>query len=152
VQLPTGWQYAQRSLTPHLFDPREVLAIGTYPLRYRDGGCAHVAGRALEDLGPTDAFITLQERGRGSRRSRSGFPQRPARFGPRLGGRSEARQCVPQARFVDHWFGFSDGGRRFHVEVAFGPKASAPTRRRAWEILDGLRIDPAVRPDWRSSG
>jgi hypothetical protein len=55
-------------------------------------------------------------------------------------------------QFSDHWFGFSDGGRHFHVLVAFGPRASAEVQREAWAILDGLRVDPGVVPDWQSSG
>jgi hypothetical protein len=150
--LPAGWQHAARSLTPNLTDPREVVALGTYPLRYRRTGCAHMPSSALDDLGPRDALVTLQERGRDPRSSWRGFPKRPAHFGPRLGGSSEASACVPRARFSDRWFGFSDGGRHFHVLVAFGPRAAAATRREAWAILDGLRVDPAVRPDWSSSG
>jgi hypothetical protein len=136
VRLPAGWQHATRSLTPHLIDPLEVLAVATYPLRYRRTRCAHVAGSALEDLGPTDAFVTLQERARGA-----GFPPRPARFGPRLGGPSAVRGCVPGSVFSDHWFTFSDAGRRFHVDVAFGPRTSSATRRQAWGVLDGLHVD-----------
>jgi hypothetical protein len=148
VRLAPGWRAAGASLTPHLVDPREVLAVGTYPLRYRPGGCAQVAVGALADLGRTGAFLTLQERGIGS----TAFPPRPARFGPGLGGPSEAAACVPGGRFEDHWFSFADGGRNFSAEVAFGLHASAATRRAAWRILDGLRVDPSVRPTWRTSG
>jgi hypothetical protein len=143
--LPAGWQRARRSLTPHLTEPREILAVATYPLRYRETACAHVAGSALEDLGPDDAFVTLQERPPST--SSRGFPARPAHFGARLGGPSEAAQCVPRARFADHWFTFSDGGRRFHVDVAFGPRATSATRRQAWAILDGLRVRAHRRAD-----
>jgi hypothetical protein len=150
--LPAGWQRAAHRLTPNLSDPREVLAVGTYPLRYRRTGCAHMPSSALEDLGPRDALVTLQERGLDPHSSWRGFPRRPRRFGPSLGGPSEASDCVPRARFRDHWFTFADGGRHFHVLVAFGPNASPTTRGQAWAILDGLVVDPQVRPDWRSSG
>jgi hypothetical protein len=150
--LPPGWQAASESLTPHLTDPREELAVATYPLRYRPTECAHMPGSALEAIGPGDAFVTLEERGLGVPEGEADFPSRPARFGPELGGPSEAGACAPGARFSDHWFGFSDGGRHFHVLVVFGPQASAAVRRQAWSILDGLRVDPAVVPDWRSSG
>lgn len=152
VELPAGWQAAPSSLTPELTDPREVLAVGTFPLRYRAGECAHVAGSALADLGPADALVTLQERGLDPESSWLGFPSRPAHFGPELGGPSEASACVPGARFSDHWFGFTDAGRHFHVDVAFGPQAPDAVRRQAWAILDSLSVDPSVRPDWRSSG
>ncbi|HEU0318197.1 MAG TPA: hypothetical protein VFR49_12750, partial [Solirubrobacteraceae bacterium] len=56
VALPPGWRAAAASLTPHLVDPREVLAVGTRPLRYRPGGCAQVAGGALAALGRTGAL------------------------------------------------------------------------------------------------
>jgi len=152
VSMPAGWHAAHASLTPHLGDPREVLAVATFPLRYRRTACAQVAGSALEDLGPTDAFVTLQERGLDPHSTWPDFPERPAHFGPRLGGPSDASACVPGARFSDHWFGFTAGGRHFHADVAFGPDAGAATRARAWAILDSLRVDPRVRPDWRSSG
>jgi hypothetical protein len=149
VTLPAGWQRAPRSLTPQLTDPREVVAVGTYKLRYRPTDCAQIAGSALEDLGATDAFVTVQERGRGS--SRSGFPARPKHFGPDLGGAADASECVPGIQVVDRWLNFADGGRHFYVLVAFGAKASAATRKQAWAMLDGLRVDPNARPDWSSA-
>jgi hypothetical protein len=152
VSLPPGWGAAAESLTPHLADPREELAVATFPLRYRETECAHMPGSALEDLGPGDAFVTLQERGLDAGSTWVGFPARPAHFGADLGGPSEAGACTPSAHFTDHWFTFSDAGRHFHVMVAFGPQASAEVQRQAWAVLDSLRIDPGVVPDWQSSG
>jgi hypothetical protein len=148
-QLPSGWQRAHVNLTPHLVDPREELSVGTFPLRYRPGGpCAQFPVSALEDLGPRDAFMTIQERGRGSA---AGFPPRPRHFGPGLGGPAEAPGCVPGKSFTNHWFTFADGGRHFHVLVVFGPDARKAVERQAWRILDSLKIDPAVQPSWKGS-
>jgi hypothetical protein len=152
VRLPSRWQPAREVLTPGLEDPREVLAVATFPLRYRRTACSHVAGSALEDLASDDAFVTLQERGLDRGSAWLDFPERPAHFGPQLGGASEASACVPSAHFTDHWFGFTAQGRHFHADVAFGPQVSASTRAEAWEILDSLRVDPRTRPDWRSAG
>jgi hypothetical protein len=152
VELADGWQAAPASLTPNLTDPREVLAVGTYPLRFRETECAHMPGSALQDMGPSDALITIMERGTEPGSTWPDFPARPAHFGPELGGASEASACAPGARFTDHWFGFSDGDRHFHVLVAFGPRASATVRAQAWATLDRLKIDPGLAPDWRSSG
>src|SRR5829696_2382628 len=138
VMLPPEWRPAAATLTPALRDPREVLAVATYPLQYRPTECAHVAGSALEDLGPRDAFVTLQERGRDPGSSWSDFPARPAHFGPNLGGPSEASACLPRARFSDHWFAFTASARHFHADVAFGARTSANTRAQAWAILDSL--------------
>jgi hypothetical protein len=135
VALPTGWQAASTSLTPNLVMPREVLAVGTYPLRYRKGGCAHVPVSALEDLPPQGAFVSLFET-----RVSTTFPPRPRRFGASLGGRSEAQACTPAGHFTDHWFSFKDHGRAFYALVAFGPKATAKTRATAWHILDSLKV------------
>jgi hypothetical protein len=151
VTLPGGWSQARASLTPALTDPREILSLATFPLRYRATGCAHVPEGALEDLGPEDAFITLQERGVDPGSTWADFPPRPAHFGPELGGRSEASECVPSARFTDHWATFSDGDRHFHVLVAFGPKTPPAVRDQAWSILDSLQIDPSITPDWRAA-
>jgi hypothetical protein len=140
VTLPQGWVVARRSLTPNLTDPRERLTVATFPLRYRPGSCAHLPVSGLERIGAGGALVTIQERLLGH--STRGFPRRPARFAATLGGPSEASACVPGVRFEDHWFSFADHGRRFHVEVAFGPHATVATRRQAWAILDGLRVGP----------
>jgi hypothetical protein len=152
VELPPDWDRAHEALTPQLEDPREVLSLGTFPLRYRATGCAHMPSSALEDIGPGDAFVTLQERGTERGGKWLDFPPRPAQFGPELGGTSEAPGCVPEARFTNHWFGFTDAGRHFHVLVAFGPDATAAVKRETWAVLDSLEVDPAVRPGWRSTG
>jgi hypothetical protein len=152
VDLPPGWGHADASLTPGLTDPREVLSVATFPLHYRPVGCNHLPSSALADLGPRDAFVTLQERGLDPASAWTDFPPRPAHFGPELGGPSEAAECVPSARFTDHWFGVTAGDRHFHVEVAFGPRAPAATREEAWAVLDSLRVDPRVQPDWAASG
>jgi hypothetical protein len=151
VALPPGWEPAPAPLTT-ITDPREVLAVGTFPLRYRPTECAHLPTSALEDLGPRDALVLLMERGLAPASRWLDFPPRPEHFGPELGVPSEASVCAPGAHFSDRIFGITDGGRHIHVEVAFGPDASAATRAQAWGILDSLRVDPAVRPDWQASG
>jgi hypothetical protein len=151
VRLPQGWNLATTDLTPHLVDPREELSVATFPLNYSPAPCAQFPVRALEDLGPRDALVTLQERGLDPGSSWPDFPQRPNAFGPQLGGEADVRGCLPSARFTDHWFGFSDSGRHFHVLVVFGLDAPVAVRAQAWRILDSLRVNPRVRPDWRAS-
>jgi len=140
VELPAGWQAARVSLTPNLSDPREILAVGTYPLRYSPHDCAQAPVSALRALGQGDAFIELQETLAGGPPS-SDFPKPPSHFGPSLGGPSEASACVPGKRFTEHWFGFSDHARHFYALVAFGPAASKATRGDAWGVLDSLKVE-----------
>jgi hypothetical protein len=152
VDLPEGWQQADGKLT-RLEDPREVLAVGTFPLRYRQVGCYQMPSSALEDLGADDALVTLQERGADPHSSWTDFPARPAHFGPTPDDtNSDASACAPDGHFVSHWFRFTDAGRHFHVLVAFGPHASEATQEQAWALLDNLHLDPAVRPGWDSAG
>ena len=154
AELPRGWHAAPTSQPPGLTDPREVLAAASYPLGApgEQPGCAHMPSAALQAIGAGGAFVTLQERGIEPGSKWLDFPPRPAHFGPELGAASEASGCAPGAKFRDHWFGFTDGERHFHVLVAFGRDATPEVQRQAWALLDGVRVDPAVRPDWRSAG
>lgn len=151
LRLPQGWQVAGMSLTPHLVDPLEVMSVGTFPMHYREAPCSQFPVSALEDLGPADAFVTLQERGLDPRSAWLDFPPRPVRFGPGLGGPTDVRGCLSNAGLTDHWFGFADGGRHLNALVVFGSQATPEVRAQAWEILDSLRVDPRVRPDWQAS-
>jgi hypothetical protein len=151
VAVPDEWQRATTSLTPSLVDPREILAVATFPLAAGDGLCD-----SLKRISPAEAFVTVQERGRGAY-GRADFPARPARFepDPELPGTSEWPDCGgdrPPIPMLDYWFGFSDAGRAFHVFVGVGNDAPPDVRRQAFRILDSLRFDPAVKPGWDSSG
>src|SRR4051794_26016923 len=61
VTYPRDWTRAETNLTPRLASPKEILSIGTYPLRPGGSNCAQVPVNALEDLGPADAFFTIEE-------------------------------------------------------------------------------------------
>jgi hypothetical protein len=137
--IPAGWHAARGSLTPHLTNPREVLTVGTGSLP-AGGRCAQFPSAALTAIRPTDALVTVQER-LGSPRS---FPARPRRFAlPAVHDTSEAGACAgPGASFTSYWFEFRDGGRGFHVLVAFGLSASPARRREALAVLDSLQITP----------
>ena len=153
VRVPPGWHRAKSSLSPSLVDPREILAIATFRLRAGEELCD-----ALQRVPPADAFLTVQERGRGAY-GEPGFPPRPRAFepDPDLPGTSTWPYCAggdhkPPIPMLDYWFGFSDAGRAFHVFVGVGKEAPTDVTREAFEILNSLRFDPSVTPDWRSSG
>jgi hypothetical protein len=157
VSFPSGWHRARTNLTPRITDPVEILSLATFPLRKGDQLCGDRGGR-LGRVRPDGALVTVQERGRGAYGGRD-FPPRPAAFRPDrdLPGRSTWPYCAaaegkPPVPMLDYWFGFGDAGRAFHVLVAIGKDASAQTRRDAFRILDSLRFDPSVKPDWRAAG
>jgi hypothetical protein len=152
VAVPEGWHLAEASLTPTLVDPREILAVATFPLPRGGSVCD-----SLERVPPAEAFVTVQERAHGAD-GREGFPARPASFepDPELPGLSTWPYCdgdaEPPIPMLDYWFGFSDAGRAFHVFVGIGEDAPSDVRREAFDLLDSLRFDPAVKPDWPSAG
>jgi hypothetical protein len=134
--LPAGWHAASRSLTPHLSNPVELLSAGTGRLP-PGGRCAHMPSAALQAMRPQDVLVTVQER----IGSTSSFPPRPAHFRATGDTRSEALGCAgAHPTFSSYWFGFRDGGRGFHVLVAVGRGASPARTKRAFALLDSLRI------------
>jgi hypothetical protein len=151
VRVPDSWSVAQRSLTPSYTDPLEILAAATFPLRDGDELC----GSALPRVAPAGALVTVQERGAGALGG-TDFPPRPDSFraDPSLPGSSTWPYCAGKEPIPmqDYWFGFSDAGRAFHVLVAVGPSAPPELRRDAFRMLDTLRFDAGVKPDWRASG
>ncbi|HJY31533.1 MAG TPA: hypothetical protein VJ573_01425 [Actinomycetota bacterium] len=152
VDLPAGWLASEEAINPWVSSPREILAVATYPLRR--GGEAVVdfqlPSRAVEDLGPKDVLIWLNESdGPGD------FAERPARFGPcePCGGDDWTRLCAEPTgdtprlslpRIHAWWFGFADQGRGFYVFVGMGEHAFQDPERaqQAWEVLDSLRFLP----------
>lgn len=155
VSLPPGWRLSPERLTPSLGDPRELLSAGTFPLRFREAPCGHMPIGALRTMGPEDGFVTLLERGREQRSRWSEFPPRPGRFA--VGARGERRGDVSEClgggpELVEFWLPFTDADRHFYAMVVLGSHAPDDVRAEAFAILDRLWLDPAVQPDWRSSG
>lgn len=137
VHVPGGWQVARRSLTPNLDDPREILSLGTAPMP-SGGSCAQQPVRALDALGPKDAFISIQER-----RGDAGHPPRPRSFRERLEDRLfNIELCTDADDFRPYLFAFRDAGRDFHLLAALGTKASSQRTREFWEVLDSLDFEP----------
>ncbi|MDQ3956550.1 MAG: hypothetical protein M3285_13480 [Actinomycetota bacterium] len=138
VRVPADWYWAEESLTPKLVDPRELFATGTFPPEFRRTDCSHLPGSALRDVSSSDAFVTVQERLRGSQT----YPDRPADF------RAEARpagglECVPEdAAYDTYWIPFNDEGRAFYALLVIGKDARDATRDDAWATLNSFTSLP----------
>ncbi len=147
VQFPSDWRRARRSLTPELVDPREVLSVGTGPLRQSSrGACAHRPVGALEAMGPRDALVSVLERRTGG----GEYPARPRSFNLRGSNRAERLECDPDrrgARLDTWWIVFADRGRRFYALVAIGTRAPAARRATARRVLDSLRFSSSPPRD-----
>jgi hypothetical protein len=143
VYYPEGWNRSPETLTPHLDQAKELLSLGTYELSPGGDDCAEVPERAIENLGPTDAFITLQEAS-----SIADFPPRPSSFTAEDGEVAGSAGCLDNAEDISFlMFRFEDEGRSFIVYTAIGNSASAQTRSEVWQIVDALMVcDPASPP------
>lgn len=127
--------------------PREILALATYPLR--PGGHAvtdgQVPSNAMDDLGPDDAFIWVNEAGDGRT-----MPPRPDRI-EALTICGDGEICdeptgrvlgIPDVRAW--WLYFQDAGRGIYVFVAMGEDAfQDPARaQEIWDVVDSLVFQP----------
>jgi hypothetical protein len=156
VELPPGWSRASGRITPQITEPLEILTVATLPVAGADpqGVCEPGSRPALAGFTERDALVTLQESGRGALRINPlSFPPRPDRFRPEdFPHGSTFTDCfVGDLPVEDHWFGFADADRAFHVLVIIGRAAPKHVRNEAWSILDRLDLDPDVRPDWKAS-
>lgn len=145
VTYPNDWTPASEILTPVLTDPREIFALGTYPLRSGGSSCAQFPVNAIEDLGPTDALIWLTERQHVS----DGGPARPSDFETWMSAAAQAEGdesagCLSAPKDFVHGYGeFSDAGRQFGLYVAYGTAVSPKTLSELWTILDGMTFSTA---------
>jgi hypothetical protein len=156
MELPPGWTRATEKLTPQITDPQEILTVATLPIEDvgRYDMCGPASRPALTGFTDEDALVTVQESGRGALRINPlSHPPRPQSFRPEDFPHSSIfTGClVGDLAVDDHWFGFADAGRAFHVLVIVGRAAPAEVRNDAWSVLDRLQLDPDVRPTWEAS-
>jgi hypothetical protein len=137
---PATWHRASSTLTPHLSDPREILAVASYPLRADGSRCSQYPVNAIEDLGSDDALVWLAER-----RPGLGYPVRRGLFlRSDLRAGDDSPGCLSKPKMFMHWVtAFADQGRAFDVYVAWGKNASTATKRSALGVLNSLQFDPA---------
>ena len=131
LKLESGWQAAEQSLTPKLLNPKELLSVGTLPMK--PGGCATVPLRTLEAMRAGDALITIQERADARRED---YPPRPASF--RVDPAVENFECAPEDLKVQT-FVFTEAGRQFYALAAV--ERGAPLDE-VEAILDSFRASP----------
>lgn len=138
VRYPSDWHRATEALQPHVEDPEEILSVASYELRAGGAGCAF--GRALEDLGPTDAFVSVSESA-GDLASRF-MVTRPTEFAYDQGYEPTLSDCLetPPA-FEERFIPFRDGNRFFYAYVAVGDAASSETRDDALATLNSMSFE-----------
>ena len=134
VTLPDGWHRARRNLTPQLQDPREILSVATYPLRYRRGARCRISGcptPALNGFRATDILLSVQQR----RRARPAAEDVPLDLRPQ---EAELDGCT-RGRVA--WYAFDHfvvAGRTSYAFVVVGERAPLTARRDLRRILRSL--------------
>lgn len=137
VRVPHGWRLASKPLTPHLVSPKEILSLGTFPLRVERGGCAQMPQRAVEDMRQDDALVSIQEY---KRFDPQDFPPRPNHFRQRPG----AYECITRPGFHSSFLRFSEGHRSFYAVLVIGPRGP---EAQALGVLDSFRAQAPSSED-----
>jgi hypothetical protein len=149
--VPDGWHLADEPLT-NIVDPREVLALATYPPADggKGGGPCVAAKRTIEAMPADGALIWLLEYrpARGdvwADLPRSRFPPRPDGFTLM---RADLQPGVCAAA-LGLTITFRDADRPFQLWLLFGAKVSDARLAEVAQILTGLSFDelPAPPPD-----
>jgi hypothetical protein len=127
IRYPAAWERSIQSLTPGLTDPREIVSVGSYHMRPGGELCAHLPVNALEDLGPEDAFLTVQER---AQPHLAAYPPRPIHFdlGEPTEGSTASSVCGSPAISFS---GGSRSGTELERSTRLWLSAPQPPRRRA---------------------
>jgi hypothetical protein len=142
VVLPEGWYRARRNLTPQLMDPREILSIATYPLRYQRRTRCRIPGcptPALNGFRAPDILLSIQER----LRARPAAKAIPIDLNPHELGPGARQHSCTRGRVA--WYAFENfaaAGRTFYVFAVVGERAPAKARQQLDRMLDSLRFTP----------
>ncbi|HEX9645216.1 MAG TPA: hypothetical protein VGC11_14590 [Acidimicrobiia bacterium] len=149
VTYPISWYRAGEDLTPNA-GVSYRFGLGTYPLRTGGSRCAHMPVNAMEDLGPNDVFLFLEERGPIA--SSVGWEPRPATFAGWLTGIDEgtdAWECMRDDERGNigalRWIPFEDGGHGLYLLAVIGTDASDEDVATAVRILDSLVVEEPLR-------
>jgi hypothetical protein len=136
ISYPPGWNAATSTLTPELVNPVQAVAVGTYSLRA--GTCGGIPKLVLNDLGPTDAFVSAYVY---LTPPSPDLPGRPSHFTPDLNwGTNILCANAPNGSVRD--LTFQENSREVWVLLALGNQVSPQRQSEAYQVLDSLVIDP----------
>jgi hypothetical protein len=124
-------------------EPREILSVATYPLRYKRRARCRIPGcptPALNGFQATDILVSIQERKHARTTTKDvaiGLERREAGLG---GGPAN---CA-RARVAWYAFeAFAEAGRSLYVLVVVGKRAPATARADLKRLLGSLRFSSA---------
>jgi hypothetical protein len=134
-------------LTPNLINPKELVALGTYPLNSNSSSnvCPQFPTAAVNAMGSGDAFISILEGAPSPNSQTHPFPARPAGGFDASSGfnlsRTDFLQCLAHPlNGSGQWIAFSQAGRDFYVLAVIGTGASATLRSHVYTILNSIQV------------
>jgi hypothetical protein len=150
VALPDGWTRATKNILPSLLDPRLVFAAATYALEPTDHNCAQIPGNALEQLGPTDAFVWITQRS-GPIEPDGSFVARPGTILPTSGDdalQGDLPLCLDQPlRGSARTLRVLTNGQALYINWAIGSEITPERLAQLATILNRFQARPiGVRP------
>jgi hypothetical protein len=152
VTFPSAWRRARRVLTPALWEPREILSVGTVrPVANGPASrCAQHPTAAMGRLGPRDVFLTIQER---TNQVSGGMEPGPPRLADVTADDSELPACVGHdVPFETYWMPFRSGARGFYANAAIGDDVPPARRAQLQRVLASLRFRRVRVEDDRQRG
>lgn len=139
VDLPDGWEVASETLMPN--GPVEQFVASTAPLPVGGDTCAQVPEAAMEQLGPDDALVSVQQL----------HPAEPSdlvlgeieTWPAENRNQTTARECADNGDQLElYWFHTQLDGTGYWVLAVFGLSASEERKAEALSILNSFQ--PAV--------
>jgi hypothetical protein len=120
--------------------PKELFSAGTFELRTGETGCDFILPLAAEDVGSTDAFITVQEMtidaGPGADPAFVPWPERSSRA-----ALADFRYpCLQPDGALEALARWARDDRYFYVYVAIGADATPEREAEVWRIVDSLEF------------
>ena len=141
MTLPAGWHRARRNLTPQLTEPREILSVATYPLRYKRRARCGIGGcptPALNGFQATDILVSIQERMHARAVRARTWRSISA---DTSGSLARIPGSCPGDRVAWYAFeAFAQAGRNLYVLAVVGKRAPARAREELKQLLGSLHF------------
>jgi hypothetical protein len=143
VVIPATWHVADRSLTPNLRDPKEVVTVASMAIGpdVEDARCAQFPVAALSSLGDDDVLLSVQEWSAATAPADHAEEVPP----PGVEGRDESLECLTHPPKARTWlFSVQLGLRSVLVYVAAGQHADDARLAEVWQAVESLNPGSSV--------
>jgi len=140
LRVPRDWTTGPAVMLPDQVDPVMPLAVGTTVVEPQPvDECGIVPQRALEAVGPTDAFVGIYVTS-GLASWGATVPERPKTFAAPLPWGLGPMKCTINVTALQRSIAFEENGVKLTLVVATGAEISDQRRAELAAVLDSLRV------------